>query len=54
MNPIDGRQSEPPQATVKVKPCLGCSKMPHGPLNERIKCLEAEIRRYRTIVGETP
>ena len=53
-SPIDAKPEEPKQGIVKVAPCLGCGQLPHGPLNERIACLEREIRRYRTVVGETP
>ena len=49
--PIDGKVEEPKQTTVKVAPCIGCGKLPHGSVNERIHCLEREVIRLRALLA---
>lgn len=49
--PIDSIPAPPPQATMRVEACVGCGKLPHGSINERIACLEREIGRLRNKLG---
>jgi hypothetical protein len=61
MNPIDGGDprwvapaADKDKPTERLTPrCVACRGV-HGSVVKWRECLELEIRRYRTIVGEIP
>ncbi len=61
IKPIDGGDPrwvapvpDKDKPTERITPrCVACGGV-HGGVNDKLACLEREIRRYRTIVGETP
>lgn len=47
MNPIDGHIDEPAQDVVKVSPCPGGAHLPHGSINETVRCLREALLAAR-------
>lgn len=42
------KEAVPPQATVRVQPCLGCGQLPHGSITLERACLRAAVMRLRS------
>ena len=47
MNPIDGHVDEPAQDVIKVAPCPGGPHLPHGSINDTVRCLRSALLATR-------